>query len=264
MTRSLFLHLFKWALLSIVLLGFTPLCADDTTINIQTVTPPPITDPAKVAEHYREVLTQPQFQDVDESPVGLRLEDWLSQWFKQLGKRIGDFQYASRMPAFESFLMTMLVTFAIAILFYLLMRLTRRRSEIEPKTEAWMTGSNTFRPPEFYDLEIEQAIQKRDWHMAWLAAWRQFLSRLEHRQLVEADRSRTNHEYLAQLRTKSLPASGSALLHGMVNAYDRFIYGRKEIGEPDWNHFHQQIGEAALLLHLVDKPKNSQVNGSAS
>ena len=49
----------------------------------------------------------------------------------------------------------------------------------------------------------------------------------------------------------------------MVDAYDRFIYGRTAIGEPDWNRFHQQIDEAGLLLHLDDKTA-AQANRDAS
>ncbi len=55
------------------------------------------------------------------------------------------------------------------------------------------------------------------------------------------------------MRAEPLPASAVALLTGMVDAYDRFIYGRRLIAEPDWNRFQEQIEEAGLLLHLNDK-----------
>jgi hypothetical protein len=124
---------------------------------------------------------------------------------------------------------------------------------MEPDPAFGIAGPKTFQPPEFYELEIQQAIRAGDWHTAWLAGWRQFLSRLEKGQLVEADRTRTNREYLAQLRAQSLPTSAFALLTGMVDAYDRFIYGRQSIAKPDWDHFYRQINEAALLLHLDEK-----------
>jgi hypothetical protein len=237
--------------------------ADDPASGSPTpdAAPTPVIDPAQVGEHYRQVLARPQFQETaDESAVDTRLQDWLSQWFKRLGARMGEFKYASRMPAFESLLMTLLVVFAIAVLLYIMMRLTRRRGGMEPEPDIGTPEQKTFRPPEFYDEDIRQAVRAGDWHTAWLAAWRQFLSRLEHRHLVEADRTRTNREYLAQLREKPLPASALALLGGMVDAYDRFIYGRKSIGEPDWDLFHRQIDEAGLLLHLNDKGKSAQTN----
>jgi hypothetical protein len=235
-------------LLAVCLLGSHSLRADDSSST-------PITDPAQVGEHYRQVLTRPQFQETDESAVDTRIEDWLSQWFNRLGKKFGEFTYANRMPAFESFLMSLLVVFSISVLLYIMVRLTRRRDGMEPEPVTGIPGQRAFRPPEFYDEEIDQAIRTGDWHTAWLAAWRQFLSRLEHRCLVEADRTRTNREYLAQLRGKPLPTAALALLTGMVDAYDRFIYGRQSIGEPEWNLFHRQIDEAALLLHLNDKAR---------
>jgi hypothetical protein len=167
------------------------------------------------------------------------------------------------MPAFESLLMTLLVVFSISVLLYIMVRLTRRRGGMDAEPATGIPGQKAFRPPESYDEEIHQAIRAGDWHTAWLAAWRQFLSRLEHRHLVEADRTRTNREYLAQLREKSLPGSALALLTTMVDAYDRFVYGRKSIGEPDWNQFHQQIDEAALLLHLDDKGTSAQAHQAA-
>jgi len=169
------------------------------------------------------------------------------------GAKLGQFKYAEEMPRLSSLLMSVMVFFAVAALGYIMVRLSRRRGELEmiPVTE--MPGQKTFRPPESYDEEIRRAIQAGDWHAAWMAVWRQFLSRLENRQLVETDRTRTNREYLAQLHALSPPASALTLLNGMVDAYDRYIYGHRPIGEPDWNLFHQQVQEAALLLHLDDK-----------
>jgi hypothetical protein len=58
-----------------------------------------------------------------------------------------------------------------------------------------------------------------------------------------------------------MPASALALVIGMVDAYDRFIYGRAAIGEAEWNEFHEQIEEAALLLHLNDKRTPTSTSG---
>ena len=245
-------------ILAVSLMGIHSLRADDVTAST------PITDPAQVSQHYREVLARPQFQEVAEPSVNSRIEDWLSQWFRHLGAKFSDFKYASSMPAFESLLMTVLVVFSISILIYIMVRLTRRRGSMEAESDDGISGQKIFRAPEFYDEEIARAIRAGDWHTAWLAAWRQFLSRLEHRHLVDADRTRTNREYLAQLRGKPLPASAFGLLNGMVDAYDRFIYGRKSIGESDWKLFHQQIDEAGLLLHLDDKKVAAQAKRSAS
>lgn len=242
-------------LLAILVLPIIRVHADNPAVNASSTgsETAPIIDPTQVSDHYRAVLARPEFRETDDSAVNTRVEDWLSQWFKRFGAKFGAFQYGNHMPAFESFLMTVLVVLCIALLIYVMARLTRRRDRMEQETESAATGPKTFRPPESYDDEIRQAIRAQDWHEAWLASWRQFLSRLENRHLVEADRTRTNREYLAQLRGQTLPSPALALLNRMVDAYDRFVYGRKSIGEQDWIAFHDQIGEAALLLHLDDR-----------
>jgi hypothetical protein len=235
--------------LCVLLLALNPLRAEDAAAGA-----PPVTDPALVAQHFREVAARPEFVDSRDSSVNPRLGDLLTQWFQDLGKKIGDFKYTNRMPAFESLLMSMLVALSLAVLCYIVMRLTRRRSwSWRDETGPEPSREKKLPAPESYDGEITQAVKARDWHAAWLASWRQFLSRLERRSLVEADRTRTNREYLGQLRGQALPAPTLALLIGMVDAYDRFIYGHAAIGEAEWNQFRQQIEEAALLLHLDDK-----------
>jgi hypothetical protein len=225
--------------------------------------PAPVTNPAAVVEHYREVMARPEFQDNGKIPVRTKLETYLAQWFKRLGSTIGEFKYATRMPAFESMLMSVLVVVCVAALLYIMVRLTRRRGRMDMNSEERVPHPKTFRPPESYDEEIQEAIRDSNWHAAWLGAWRQFLSRLENRHLVEADRTRTNREYLAQLRGQSLPASAVTLLTSLVDAYDRFIYGRKSIAEPDWTLFHHQIEQAGLLLHLEDKAAQKRAMAEA-
>ena len=240
-----------WALpiLTTALVALLPLRAGSPDDHA----PVPVTDPAQVAQHFHEVAARPEFHERPESGLNPRLEDLISDWFKRLGAKVGEFKYTSRMPAFESLLMSILVVFSLAVLIYVLFRLTRGHNWTWNETSPPAPGEKTLRPPEFYDEEIAQAVRAGDWHAAWLAAWRQFLSRLEQRSFVEADRTRTNREYLGQLRARPLPAPALALLIGMVDAYDRFIYGHAAIGETEWNQFHHQIEEASLLLHLEEK-----------
>ncbi|MEI9998209.1 MAG: DUF4129 domain-containing protein [Verrucomicrobiota bacterium] len=235
--------------LAALLLAAAPAWADAPPSDV----PPPVTDPAQVAQHLHQVLAEPQFRDEGDTGMNPHLEDLLSQWFKELGARMGEFKYASQMPAFESLLMTLLVALSIAILLYIVVRLTRRHAWTGGEAPAEPPGEKAPRPPEFYDDEIARAVAGADWHAAWLATWRQFLSRLEQRSLVEADRTRTNREYLERLRGQSLPATAQALLARLVDAYDRSIYGHAAIGEGEWDLFRGEIEEAALLLHLDDR-----------
>ena len=224
----------------------------------------PVTDPAQVAAHLHQVESAPIYQETEEPALNSRFGEWLSDWFKHLGSEFGDFKYASRMPAVESLLMSLLVAFCFAVLLYIMLRLTRRRAHLELEPTGDSAGRSAFRAPEQYDEEISAAVRAGDWQAAWRASWRQLLARLEHRHLVDADRTRTNREYLAQLRAKSLPAPAVALLAGMVDTYDRVIYGRQPIREPDWSSFRQQIGEAVLMLHLDSRRPMPPARGAAT
>ena len=156
------------------------------------------------------------------------------------------------MPRFASMLMTIFVLLSLAGLLYTLVRFVRRRRLLESPASSELSGPQALRPPEFYDEELRRAVAEGNWSAAWLASWRQFLSRLEKVHLVEADRSRTNREYLAQLQRQPLPGPALPLLQRMVDAYDRFIYGCRPIGESEWNFFREQVNEATLLLHLQE------------
>jgi len=142
---------------------------------------------------------------------------------------------------------------AIAGLVYLLVRLSRRRRDGESVAADLPPPGRTFLSPRQYEERLRQALESRDWHGAWLAAWLQLLARLENRRLVEADRSRTNREYLAQLRAQSLPAGAVSLLAGMVDDYDRFIYGVRPIDEAGWSGFRERIDEVTLMLGLRER-----------
>jgi Domain of unknown function (DUF4129) len=211
----------------------------------------PVTDPASIRQHYQTLLRQPQYQEPEEPAL---IRDWLSQWFSRLGAEFGRFKYTQEMPRLASLIMTVFVVLALAGLLYLLLRITRRRDIRDSSEDNLPARSTALRPPEFYEEELRRAVAAGEWREAWLASWRQFLSRLEQGRLVEADRSRTNREYLAQLSARPLPAAALPLLSRMVDLYDRFIYGRRPVSEPEWNSFRQQVDEATLLLHLRETP----------
>jgi len=242
----------SWIFLVICLLSTIAAHASNTT-------PAPITDPAQISTHYHQVLQRPEFEAPADTDIDTRFKDWLSQWFIHLGTKLSQFQFTPQMHSVSLLLMALLLVLTLTGLLYIVFRFSRRRGIRDEALPIQIPGQKVFHPPEFYDEEIRKAIGARDWHTAWLLTWKQFLSRLENRNLVEADRTRTNREYLAQLRQQAIPSTVFTQLARMVDAYDRFIYGCKPIGEPDWNLFHQQIDEAVLLLHLNEK--NSRLTG---
>ena len=214
-----------------------------------------VTDPRQVASRYQQIVSEPQYQESNEPETNAWIRSWLSQWVNRLEAEFGQFKYAQEMPRFASLLLTLFVLLSLIGLIYILHRLTRGRVRWDQATSSEETLQTTFRPPEFYAEELRQAVAKNDWRGAWLASWRQLLSRLEKNRLVEADRSRTNREYLAQLRAQSLPEPAVKLLTTMVEEYDQSIYGRQRIAEPEWTSFQNQADEATLLLHLQDGPR---------
>jgi hypothetical protein len=219
--------------------------------------PAPVTDPALVAAHYRQVLAQPQYQEAPEPAVDDALKSWLSRLMAGFRDKFQEFQYAQEMPRFASLVMTLCLIAAMGGLLYVAARVLRRRMDTDFSERLEPPAGRVFRPPEYYEAELRAAVAAGDWHTAWLASWRQFLSRLERGKLVAADRSRTNREYLAELRAQTGNASALPLVSGVVDAYDRFIYGRREIAESEWRTFQSQLDEASLLLHLTDRPAAS-------
>jgi hypothetical protein len=244
-------------LAALLLLGgvmFRPALADQVDAgNVPTMTAP-VTDPALVAARYRQVLALPEYQEATGPDVNDALRNWLSRLLARFGQKFDQFQYAQEMPRFASMVMAVFIAAAMAGLVYVSVRVLRRRMDASFSERPDAPAQKIFRPPEFYEGELRLAIAAGNWRAAWLASWRQFLSRLEQGQLVAADRSRTNREYLAELRSKTGNAPALPLVAGVVDDYDRFIYGRRAIAEPEWRSFQGQLDEAGLLLHLGEKP----------
>jgi hypothetical protein len=249
-------------LLLILLLGAAPFWAhgDDQPASSTT----PVTDPAVVRQHYEQVLARPEFREPKESAADFHFGDMVTQWLGRLVSQFRDFKYAGQMSGLAWLLVTTMTGLAIVALIYVLVRLSRRKREPADDAAEPPPGKKAFLSPRLYDERLLQAIERRDWHAAWLATWLQFLSRLENRRLVEADRSRTNREYLVQLRAQQLPPSALPLLAGLVDDYDRFIYGLRSIDEPVWRAFRRKIDEAGLMLQLQERSPSSPAPEEAS
>jgi hypothetical protein len=213
----------------------------------------PVTNPAVVRQHFQAMLARPEFRQPDESFGDLRWTDWISQWMTQLVSRFQNFKYVGQMSALAWAFGVLLAALAIAGLVYLLVRLSRRRRTDTTEELAPVSRGSRLLSPRHYELRLRGALELRDWHGAWLAAWLQLLARLENRHLVDADRSRTNREYLAQLRAQSLPPSALPLITRLIDDYDGFIYGLRAIDEAGWSAFRERIDEVTLLLNLRDR-----------
>lgn len=215
--------------------------------------PAPVTDPAVVQQHYRAILLRPEFHQQEESLGGLRWTDWFSQWLTHLISRLQNFKYAGQISVVAWVLVVALTLVAIGGLIYILVRLSRRKREEAVDRNEPLHERHALLTPLQYEQRLRRALEQSDWHGAWLAAWLQLLARLENRHLVDADRSLTNREYLAQLRAQSLPPAALPLIARLVDDYDRFIYGLRAIDESGWTAFRERIDEVTLLLNLRDR-----------
>jgi hypothetical protein len=215
--------------------------------------PAPVTDPAAVQQQYHAILAQPQFREQEEPLGDLNWGGWISQWLTHLVSSFQDSKYAGQISAVAWLLVIALTVLAITALSYVLVRLSRRIRAGAPDEVEERPHGKALLSPRQYEQRLRRALEQRDWHGAWLAAWLQLLARLENRHLVEADRSRTNREYLAQLRAQALPPAALPLIAQLVDDYDRFIYGLRTIDETGWSAFRRRIDEVTLLLNLRDR-----------
>ncbi len=216
--------------------------------------PAPVTDPAAVQQHYQAVAARPEFHETAETVADLRWTEWLDRWIRHLVSRFQDFRYAGQLSDTARVLVVIITAVAVAGMIALLVRLSRRRRRDRAEAQAAdVAPGGPLLTPRQYETRLLRALENRDWRGAWLAAWLQLLARLENRHLVEADRSRTNREYLAQLRGQPLPGGALPLLAGLVDDYDRVVYGRRPIDEAGWAAFRGRIDEITLMLGLRER-----------
>jgi hypothetical protein len=216
-------------------------------------TPPPVTDPVVVRQQYHAILAQPQFREQEEPFGDLNWSDWLTRWLTHLVSSFQNSRYAGQISTVAWVLVVVLTALAIAALIYVLARLSRRMRDGAPDEVEEPPQGKALLSPRQYEQRLRRALEQGDWRGAWLAAWLQLLARLENRHMVEADRSRTNREYLAQLHAQALPPAALPLIARLVDDYDRFIYGLRAIDETGWSAFRQRIDEVTLLLNLRDR-----------
>ncbi len=168
------------------------------------------------------------------------------------------FKYASRMPAFESLLMTLLVVFS------------HRRSALHHGAAHPSPGSdgagNGISRHWTENLSPARILRRRNstGHpgagTGTRRGWRRGGNFFPAWNIASSSRP-TARAPIANIwpncAGNPLPAPALALLTGMVDAYDRFIYGRTSIGEPDWNRFHRadRRGRAPAASRRQERPR---------
>ena len=258
---------FLAALLFLGGLALLPAAAESDATNNPALAAP-VTDPALVAAQYRQVLARPEYQEAAEPDVNDALRSWLSRLLARFGQKFEQFQYAQEMPRFASMLMAVFIVAAMAGLLYVSVRVLRRR--MDPKflerpdapAEKMLTPAPSMTRSE---LQTRTSRKPCNWHAArGSRAWLQFLARLENRRTWSSRRPQPHQPRISCRSLRAQPGHEPALplVLGVVDAYDRFIYGRRPIAEPEWRSFQGQLDEAGgggggLLLHLTDRPTPS-------
>ena len=211
------------------------LLGNETAPPPSTPNATPIVDPVEVSARYQQTLQQPLYHETAEIDPHAEVRDWLSRWFKPNWPGVQPFRVYGRDAALR-----LAGDDGAGRAHRHLLALCFRAVDapVRPLESPSVSPRRRIafrRALGFVSIELQRALSDRDWRRAWQATWRNFLFRLEQAKLVASDRSRTNREYLAQMR--ELPPSALHQLNRMVSDYDRLIYGDRPIGEDDWKSF---------------------------
>jgi len=150
-------------------------------------------------------------------------------------------------------LMATILALGVISLLYWGLKLFRLRYALVGPASEKTVGERYYAAPESFEVGIRHAVSAQLWTTALLLSWRQFLTLLERHELVPADRTRTNWEYLAQLQSTSIPAPTRELCYELVRRYDRYIYGAQPVTPEDWAQWNASLYALVRTLKL-DRP----------
>jgi hypothetical protein len=214
-----------------------------------------VTDPQRVSEHYANVLSRPEYQQNVEVDYLGQISNWVISFLASLNESMGDFQYAPQIVGLSYIVMWLILLFTgLALVYWIAKWLRHYRAPDIPLREH-PEGKRYFATPESFEPQIQEALAMRDWPGALKARWMQFLALMEKHGLVNADRTRTNWEYLAQLERQShIPPQACELSRSLAVDYDLYIYGGRALPETRWKEWSQALDRASRLLKLSRLP----------
>ncbi|HSI86790.1 MAG TPA: DUF4129 domain-containing protein, partial [Candidatus Methylacidiphilales bacterium] len=161
------------------------------------------------------------------------------------------FPYAEQLHRFTYFIMWGILVGVFLATGYWVWKVLRMAQLPLDQIRRTAVGTRFFAVPESYDPRINQAVTSGAWGEAVLYRWRKFLSALETRDLVKADRTQTNWEYVNQLLRLGPAEPTRELLLDLAKSYDLFIYGETPLSEPDWKSFREHVDEAEQQLNRM-------------
>ncbi len=213
----------------------------------------PITDAAAVADHYRAVLQREEYRQEPSFDFLSQLGHWVVAVLQSLQDSFRHYEYSGQLIRLSYALMGTILALGVISLLYWGLKFFRLRYLLARPASEKTVGERYSVAPESLETGIRQAVAAQLWTTALLLSWRQFLTLLERHELVRADRTRTNWEYLAQLQSMSIPTPTRELCQELVRRYDRYIYGGQPVTPEDWAQWNASLYALARTLNL-DRP----------
>lgn len=215
--------------------------------------PTPVTDPTAVVEHYHAVRQREEYRQEPAFNFVSQLSHWAVTVLQSLQESFRHYEYSGQLIRLSYALMATILALGVISLFYWGLKLFRLRHALVGPASAKTIGERYYAAPESFEAGIRHAVAAQLWTTALLLSWRQFLTQLERHELVPADRTRTNWEYLAQLQSTSIPAPTRELCQELIRRYDRYIYGAQPVTPEDWAQWNASLYALVHTLKL-DRP----------
>lgn len=193
----------------------------------------------KLKEDLRRILSGSEYQPEsrDQNSVNMMVKktirDMRRRW-SQFLKWLGDLFKTGGMVGGSNAVTGVLVTLLLAFLIWIVVRLSR---DWKPKRLAGQLFKNDpasleegqadiVRDPEIWSRQAAEWAEKQDYRRAYRALFLAIILNMDAVNIISYDRTRSNGDYLGQLRTKQFSALYNVLAP-LAGSYDRFWYGRR-------------------------------------
>lgn len=243
-----------WLLITCTFLSVTATAQEADAPGSQATTPlPPERGLSIVESYYYNLLQRDEYKQQVKPDFFEQVGHWIVTALQSLQESFSKYEYSAQLIRLSYALMWTILILSFGALLYWGVKLLRWRYSFDELITEKPTGRPFLAPPESFDVEIRTAVSSRQWAGALVLSWRRFLSLLERRELVAADRTRTNWEYLAQLEQldpQLLPVTARESCRKLIRAYDRYIYGAETVSQEEWTRWDEALQVVARELQL--------------
>lgn len=213
------------ALLALELAALPAMAADQNRVGVS---------PATIRAEVRDILSAPEYNRKFEPESPSRLAAWLSEKFNDFVEWLAHGFGGGGGRALASVLAVLVVIAFLALCVLLVFRLTSRfKGRLAANEE---DDGETYDLPSSSRLMSEAArlAERGDYRGAFLKAYLATISYLDEIQALRFERSRTNWEYLRELRNQGRD-SVAAELRPLTADFDRKLYGHDQCDQQDYD-----------------------------